>query len=108
MVRFLRERGYNFKESARPEVIAMQKAIAGLENGAVDFQVKTYPDGSWTAQATNVDGLFTGGSKQSEISEVLKDAIFTYYGIPPKYCNDKMLRNTGEPVTVEQTVNVTA
>ena len=104
---FLRSKGYNFREHLSPEVINMQSEIAKLDGG-INFKVELYPDGAWTAISTNVDGLVTGGSKQSEINELLKDATFTYYGVPPKYSNDKMLRNTGEPITVEQTVHVTA
>jgi len=99
---YMRSKGYNFKEHLRPEVIEMQKEINALSNKSINFEIKVYPDGSWTAIATNVKGLLTGSHKQSEINELIKDAIFTYYGVPPKYAHDKLLRNTGEPVTAEQ------
>lgn len=108
LANFLRSKGHNFNEHLRPEVIQMQKEISSLENHNINFEIKVYPDGSWTAKATNVEGLLTGGRKQSEINGLIKDAIFTYYGVPPQYADDKLLRNSGEPVTAEQQVHVTA
>lgn len=104
----MRRYGYNFREELRPEVIEMQKEINTLEKKNINFDVKAYPDGSWTAKATNVEGLLTGGRDQSKINDLIKDAIFTYYGVPSQYANDKLLRNTGEPISVEQQVHVTA
>ena len=105
---FLRSKGYNFSEELRPEVVEMQREINALDNRSINFEIKVYPDGSWLAKSTNVEGLLTGSRKQSEVHELIKDAIFTYYGVPPQYANDKLLRNTGEPVTSEQQVHVTA
>jgi len=104
----MRKHGYDFHEEMRPEVIEMQKEFASLDNHGINFKIMHYPDGSWVAKSTNVDGLLTGSRKQGEINEVIKDAIFTYYGIPPQYCKDGLLRNTGEPVKAQQTVHVTA
>lgn len=103
----LRRKGYKFNEAERPEVISMQREIASLGSG-VTFEIKTFPDGSWIANSTNVEGILTGSRNQSEVHDLIKDAIFTYYGVPPQYANDKLLRNTGEPVTTEQQVHVTA
>lgn len=91
-----------------PEVVEMRKDINSLENKNINFEIKVYPDGSWTARSTNVDGLLTGSRKQSEANELLKDAILTYYNIPAKYAQDRLLRNTSEPITVDQQVRVTA
>ncbi len=105
---FMRKKGYKFHEEKQPEVIKMQKEIASLDNQSINFNITSHADGSWMAKSTNVDGLLTGGRKQSEVHEVIKDAIFTYYGVSPQYCRDDLLRNTGEPVTLEQKVHVTA
>lgn len=108
MANFLRSKGYDFKEHLHPAVVEMQKEINALDNKNINFEIKVYPDGSWTAISTNVEGLMTGSRKQSEANELIKDATFTYYGIPPRFANDKLLRNAGEPVTAEQQVHVTA
>lgn len=108
LAQFMRARGYDFSESTRPEVVKMQEEIALLENRAINFLIQRYPDGSWVAKSTNIDGLITGGSNISEVNELLKDAIFTYYGISPQFANDKLLRNTGDPITTEQRVHITA
>ncbi|MEO8784743.1 MAG: hypothetical protein ABI221_00195 [Candidatus Saccharimonadales bacterium] len=107
MASFARSKGYDFKESSRPEVIAMQKDINSLKNKNVDFAIETYPDGSWSAKATNIKGMLTGSRKQDEINELIKDAIFTHYGIPARYANDRLLKNTGESVLAERQVHVT-
>lgn len=76
--------------------------------GGVKFEVGMYPDGSWSAKSTNVDGIISGGFHQSEISEMIKDAIFTYYDIPPQYCNDALLKSSGEKKTVKNELLITA
>jgi predicted RNase H-like HicB family nuclease len=105
---FMRKHGYNFREETRPEVALMQKEIASLDNRSINFAIKYYPDGSWVAKSSNVDGILTGGRNQAEAQELIKDAIFTYYGVPPQYARDSLLRNTSEPIKAEQKVHVTA
>lgn len=96
----------NFNEN--DAIRSMQSEIAALENGSINFKVEGYPDGTWYAESTNVEGLNTGGFNQADIKDMLKDAIFTYYNVPPQFCDDRSLRNTNEPVTVEQQVRVSA
>ncbi len=108
LANFLRTKGRRLNGAQSAEVIAMQKEISSLENKNINFEIKTYIDGSWMAKSTNVEGILTGGNDQKEINEMLKDAIFTYYGVPPEHADDKLLRNSGEPVTTEQRVHVTA
>ncbi len=105
---FLRTKGRGLSSAQSAEVIAMQKEISNLENKNINFEIKTYVDGSWMAKSTNVEGILTGGNNQKEINEMLKDAIFTYYGVPPEHADDRLLRNSGEPVTTEQRVHITA
>jgi hypothetical protein len=35
---------------------------------------------------------------------LMRDAIFTYFRIPPHLCSDALLRSSDEPVTVSQKV----
>lgn len=80
----MRRKGYGLNEKKCPEVIEMQKEIASLGSG-INFDIKTYPDGMWTAKSTNVDGILTGSRNLSEINELLKDATLTYYGVPSHF-----------------------
>ncbi|HEX9679343.1 MAG TPA: hypothetical protein VGA08_01870 [Candidatus Saccharimonadales bacterium] len=104
LAQFMRSYGYNFAEATRPEIVEMKEEMAKLKNGAINFDIKGYPNGSWVAKSTNVKGIITGGTDLREIDGYLKDATFTYYGVPPQFANDSMLRNTGEPVKSKQNV----
>lgn len=102
LANFLRDLGYDFKEAKDPRVLAMKKKIGEL--GKIEFKIEQYPDGLWTAESTNVDGIITGGDDIKEMGSVIRDSIFTYYGIPPHLCNDSLLRADNEPVTLTQRV----
>lgn len=71
----------------------MRHAISQLDHGIIQFSIHTKPDGTWLAQSSNVDGIITGGANQSDQDAMIKDAIFTYYGIAPKYAHDELLVN---------------
>lgn len=104
----LRKLGFNFNEEANERVVNMRSTIHALDNHAIQFIIEQYPDGSWSAESTNIDGIMTGGQDTREIPAMIKDAIFTYFEIPPKLCIDGLLRSDNEPVTVKQTVHVGA
>src|SRR5688572_1693174 len=89
---FMKKYGVSPDALKDPAVIEMQREINSLENKNINFEIRSYPDGSWTARAMNVEGLLTGSRKQSDINELIKDAIFTYYGVHPKFANDTLLR----------------
>ena len=76
-------------------------------NGGIKFNIDHYPDGTWTAESTNVDGIITGGNDVKETSSMIKDAIFTYYQIPPQLCNDSLLKSDNEAVALTQAVYAT-
>lgn len=101
----LRQWGYNFNEISDERIQAMKKEIQGL-GGGIEFKIEQYPDGSWTAESINLDGIITGGKDAKEITAMIKDAIFTYFGIPPHLCNDVVLHSDNEPVTLKQRVYV--
>lgn len=100
-----RKSGHKFNEQSRPEVIKMNDEIALLDNKTVSFETTAYPDGSWISKSTNVEGILTGGRDVTELHEMLKDAVLTYYGIPALYSHDFALRSIGEPVRSEQEVH---
>ena len=83
----LRRWGYHFNEDADPRVRAMKKEIQAL-GGRIEFKIEQYPDGSWTAESVNIDGVLTGGANAKETGSSIRDAIFTYFGIPAHLCND--------------------
>lgn len=72
--------------------------------GVIQFKIEFHPDGSWTAESANIDGIITGGTDAKEMSSMIKDAIFTYFNIPPHLVNDKLLRADNEPVLIERSV----
>ncbi len=101
----LRQWGYNFNEGADQRILAMKKEIQRL-GGGIEFKIEQYPDGSWAAESVNLDGVITGGVNTKEITPTLRDAVFTYFGIPPYLCDDAVLRADNEPVTLKQHVYV--
>lgn len=101
----LRQWGYNFNENADERILAMKREIQRL-GGRIEFKIEQYPDGSWTAESVNLDGVITGGVNTKEVTPMIRDAVFTYFGIPPHLCNDSALRADNEPVTLKQHVYV--
>ena len=98
----IRKMGIDLHENNDPRVIAMKKEIDKL--GKIEFKIEQYPDGSWTAESTNLDGIITGGTNTQDISATIKDAVFTYFEIPPYLCVDSLLRRDNEPVTMRQNI----
>ena len=83
----------------------MQRSI--MQAGGITFKYEIYPDGSWTAESVNFDGIITGGKSTKEISSMVKDAIFTYFEVPTKNCNEELLVGPNEPVSMRQQVFAT-
>jgi predicted RNase H-like HicB family nuclease len=98
----VRKAGFNLKETENKRVIEMRKEISKI--GKIEFKIEQYPDGSWVAESTNIDGIITGGKTTKDISSTIKDAVFTYFEIPPHLCVDTLLRGDNEPVTLTQRV----
>ena len=103
--KLLRQLGYNFNEAGDERVQAMKKEIEH-SGGRIEFKIEQYPDGSWTAEAVNFDGIITGGANTQEITPTIRDAVFTYFGIPAHLCDDTILGADNEPVTLKQHVYV--
>lgn len=99
--------GYKFRSHTNTDVIAMRDEIAKLGTNGINFNISIERDGSWYAESTNVDGIISGGFDVKEINEMLKDAVFTYYGVAPQHCDDTLLKSSGEVQTVKQQVLVT-
>ena len=98
----IRKMEIDLHENNNPRVIAMKGEIERL--GKIELKVEQYPDGSWTAESTNIDGIITGGKNTQDISATIKDAVFTYFEIPPHLCVDSLLKRDNEPVTMRQNV----
>ena len=97
-----RKIGINFNEESNVKILAMKETVAKLNR--LEFKLEYYPDGSWTAESTNIDGIITGGKNTKDINAAIKDAVFTYFEIPSHLCVDSLLRSDNEPVTVTQSV----
>lgn len=99
----LRKLGWGLGERSNPHVIRMLEEIRRI-GGAIRFKIEHHPDGSWSAESVNVDGIITGGDDVKETNSMIKDAIFTYYKIPSYLCDDGLLKSDNEPVIVTQAV----
>lgn len=106
LTKVIKGMGFSFKQSNSTAVADMMKELNELKS--IDFRIETFPNGDWVAESTNLTGIITGGSKGDDISEMIKDAIFTYYGVPAEYCESKILRAAGEPRKLTQEVAITA
>lgn len=106
--KMLRLLGFSFDDSKNKAVQDFKRELRGLNNSRIEFYIEQYPDGSWTAESTNVDGISTGGTDPREISDFLKDAVLTYYEVPAVYYDTVKIRSDNEPVTVQQKVHVGA
>ncbi len=98
----IRKFGFDLNEKNDARVIKMQKEISKI--GEIEFKIEQYPDGSWVAESTNVDGIITGGTITKNMSATIKDAVFTYYEIPAYLCVDTLLKGDNDPVTLTQRV----
>lgn len=99
--RILRGAGFDFWQNS-PIVSRLQKKMEEL-NG-IQFKIEIYPDGSWAAESINVDGIITGGKGVQEMNSKIKDAVFTYFEIPPHLCNDQLLEGPNEPLIFKERV----
>ncbi|MDO8618029.1 MAG: type II toxin-antitoxin system HicB family antitoxin [Candidatus Uhrbacteria bacterium] len=97
-----RKVGINFHEESDPRVQVMRKSIHDL--GGIQFTIEVDKDGNWAAESTNIDGIITGGYNLQDAAAQIKDAIFTYFGIPPHLCKDALMRAEGEPVHLTKRV----
>lgn len=104
----LRKMGVNFNELENEQVQEMKRAINSLDGNGILFTIENYPDGSWSAESINIDGIMTGSRDPREVSSLIKDAIFTYFEIPPQLCMDDLVRSDNEPVTTKQRAYVRA
>lgn len=107
-VTMAKKMGFKTNPLSCGSVREMRDAIDSLGEGGIKFEIGMYPDGSWSAKSVNVDSIITGGYDHSEMTDMIKDAIFTYYDIPPQYCEDGLLKGSGEKKTVKNEILVTA
>ena len=101
----LRQVGINLENQNDVRLEAMRNEIAKA-GGKIEFKIEQYPDGSWTAESINVDGIITGDKITKNVSATIRDAVFTYFGVPPYLCQDDVLRADNEPVILRQKVYV--
>ena len=53
----MRQMGFDFKEIHNPAFFDMQKKLHEL--GGINFKIEYHPDGSWSAESINIDGIIT-------------------------------------------------
>ena len=91
---YLRKIGMHRVDTQDPRIQEMHRTIQALERSAIKFEVKSNPDGGWTAKSTNIAGILTGGDKASQMESHIRDAVFTYFDIPPSLCDSRLLLNS--------------
>lgn len=101
----MRRFGFDFKEIRNPAFFAMQKKLHEL--GGINFKIEFHPDGSWSAESINIDGIITGGNDIKKSGKIIKDAVFTYFEVPPYLVNFQSVTMNNEPVTMSQKVYAT-
>lgn len=101
----MRQMGFDFKEMRNPAFFDMQKKLHEL--GGINFKIEYHPDGTWSAESINIDGIITGGNDIKESGKIIKDAIFTYFEVPPYLVNFESISMDNEPVTMSQKVYAT-
>jgi len=104
VAKLLRRAGAKFDAKKCKEIINMQEVINSLSGGSLQFTVSREANGDWIAESVNISGILTGGTAEDDIAEMLKDAIFTYFEVPARYCDDALLREAGEPVIIKQEI----
>ena len=95
-----RKAGINFHEEGDSRIKAMRKTIQDL--GGVQFNIEVDKDGNWVAESTNVNGIITGGYSLQDAPMQIKDAIFTYFGIPAHLCDDNLIKAESEPIQLKR------
>ena len=67
--------------------------------GRLNFVVHRHEDG-WTAECKEIKGIVTGDTEPNptdqEINDLIRDAIFTAFCIPPYLCQDELIKNVRE------------
>ena len=76
--------------------------LVELRHRSIKFEVKEVNDeGEHYFYAKSIDyprgTIFTTGKNQEELESMIKDAIFTAFEIPPRYCNPDLINLEGMP-----------
>ena len=108
MARAMKKIGVSFDPMKNDAVRNMKDVIESLPNASIQFTVSRDANGDWVAESVNLAGILTGGSAKDDTNEMIKDAIFTYFEVPAKYCDDSLIRSAGEPIIIKQEVFATA
>ncbi len=101
----MRQLGVSHPRQNGLQLEAMKKEVAKI-GGKIEFKIEQYPDGFWTAESINIDGIITGDKITKNVSATIRDAVFTYFGVPPYLCQDDILKADNEPTILTQKVYV--
>ena len=108
IVKTLKKIGTNFDPMKNDAVRNMKEVIDSLPSASIQFTISRETNGDWIAESINLSGILTGGSAKDNIEEMIRDAIFTYFEIPAKYCDDSLIRAASEPTVIKQELFATA
>lgn len=106
LARLVKQMGLQCNPQKCEALLGMQKEMATLRDG-IQFSITRDASGGWVAESANIDGILTGGGPNDSVDNMIKDAIFTYYGVPPEYCDGALIRSASESATTKQAMYVT-
>lgn len=93
----LRKLGFETDPTKCQAIDEMQRSVNALPGKHIRFVINHDDNGDWCAKSIEPVGIITGGSAQDDVSDMLKDATYTYFGVPARYCDSTLLRVAGEP-----------
>ena len=102
MAKTIKNLGINFDARECEAVHNMRDVIASLPGASIQFAISREPNGNWVAESINISGILTGGTAKDDAQEMIKDAIFTYFEIPARYCDDSIIRAVDKSITIKQ------
>ena len=108
LVKIAKKVGTNFDPTNNEAENNMKEVINSLPTSNIQFVISKEPNGDWVAESVNLSGILTGGTAEDNIEEMIKDAIFTYFEVPARFCDNSLIRSTGEPTIIKQEVFATA
>lgn len=103
----LRQLQYNFSKlfnfpNAEKDERVQNMLIQIQKRGGLKFNIKINNGEGWVAECENLKGIITGGTNnnptKAEIDNMIKDAIFTAFEIPPYLCKDNLIKDVKERV----------
>ena len=92
---------------------SLRAMLYALRNSSIEFEVKkVIDDGQPYFVAESIDlqmgAIVTSAPTLEELETNLKDAIFTAFGVPARFCNDDLINLSNFPIQkLQQRIHAT-